>query len=254
MADGGGGLQIRRDGRCPDQFQRRAEPFQKAPDLGRVSRRRRCFRHMFDDVEQQAVEIQPALCLPVGGLLAIHMQHAGDQLPDAVSLRLGARGVAFVRRVRERRQPVDGGAQDADFAQIVQIDGEGHKEVPSAQGAVGVGLPAECPPHVAGMAYPVEVLEVDFNLAMPDNGHLQRIMDVGAVEGFGPVDVPVHLERMGEGEMGVAVGHDVQFGQVDALGLLFRYSHGFIVRNDNFSKGMYKLPYLSNFACPINLL
>ena len=105
-----------------------------------------------------------------------------------------------------------------------------------------MGLPAERPPHVACMAYPTIVLVVDFNLPIPDNGQLQRIMDVGAIKRLGPdMIVPIQFERMGGSELRMAVGHDIQFRQVAALGVFLGYVQRFTVRNDNFSRGMYNL-------------
>ena len=58
----------------------------------------------------------------------------------------------------------------------------------------------------------------DFDLAMPDDGQLQHVMDVAMIKRLRAcVVVPKHFQRMVQRELRVAAGHDFQFGEIAAL-------------------------------------
>ena len=91
-------LQIRRDGRCPNQFQGGTKTLQIDADVRRILLNASHFRQMFEDVEKQSVEIQPALWQPVGRTSAIDTRHAFRPFADEIAFSVGLRTISFVRR------------------------------------------------------------------------------------------------------------------------------------------------------------
>lgn len=112
----------------------------------------------------------------------------------------------------EGGQPVDGGSDKADFPQVIEIDVDGHDEIPSVQATICVWFPACRPPDVAWSADFRMVLVGDLHAAPPDDGDLKDIMNVSMRELFGAVMViPQDFERMSGRELRMSAGYYVEY-------------------------------------------